>query len=177
VPALPFVLKRSDVVLDRMDVSFGAKVTSTKELIHGLLRADREALVVQWRVGRETEHVGTVIRTDHEYEPVRELRIPLSGLAAAAVRRRRWLWFKRGIEIVVTASDLSAFEEVTGEAGLKLKHPAALTLPIPRNHELAALEFAADLNLLLADRQQIGLSDALQLDQPARVPLKQGDES
>jgi hypothetical protein len=174
MPALPFVLKRSDVVLDRMDVAFGTRVTSTTELIHGLLRADLEALVVQWRLGRETRHVGEVIRTDHEYEPVRELRIPWSGLAGAAVRQRKWLWFKREVELVLTASDLRAFEKVTGEAGLKLRHPAALTLSIPPSHELEALEFAADLNLLLADRQ-IEPSDVVKLDQPRRFQLKSSD--
>jgi hypothetical protein len=113
VRVLPFVLKRSDVVVD--SVAMGTKVTSTTEIIHGLLRADNETLAVQWRLGRETEHVGAVIRTDHEYEPVRELRIPLSALASASVRPKKWLWFERGAEIVVTASDLRAFEEIAGE--------------------------------------------------------------
>lgn len=64
------------------------------------------------------------------------------------------LWFTWRTEIVLTATDLRAFEEITGQAGLKLEHPATLSLPIDRRHELAALEFAADLDLLLAEREQ-----------------------
>lgn len=165
MPALPFVLKRSD------DVISGSKVTSTTERIHGLLRTDGESLVVQWRLARETDHIGAVIRTDHEYEPVREVSIPLSGIAGAAVRQRKWLWFRLRAEIVLTASDLRAFEEITGEAGLKLTHPAALTLPIPRSHELAALEFAADLNLLLVEREHERSSGVRRIERPTAPEL------
>src|SRR5690606_14798491 len=72
--ALPFVLKRSE------DIVGASKVTSTREVIHGLLRIDATHLVVQWRVSRKTEHVGAVIRTDRELEPVREVAIPLEAL-------------------------------------------------------------------------------------------------
>ena len=55
--ALPFVLKRSQ------DVLGAASMTSTKETVHGLLRLDGERLVVQWRLSRQIEHIGTEIRT------------------------------------------------------------------------------------------------------------------
>src|SRR5690606_36193979 len=144
--ALPFVLKRSE------DIVGASKVTSTREVIHGLLRIDATHLVVQWRVSRKTEHVGAVIRTDRELEPVREVAIPLEALAGATVRERRIAWLRLRPTFVLTASDLRAFEEVAGEAGLQLDHPATLMLPVPRSDRLTALEFAADLNMIIADR-------------------------
>lgn len=162
MPALPFVLKRSD------DVVSGSKVTSTSERIDGLLRTEGEELVVQWRLARKTDHIGHAsVRTDREFEAVREVRIPLQGIAGAVVRRRSW-WLGRRTEVVLTAADLRAFEEITGQTGMKLEHPAALTLPVARSHALAALEFAADLNLLLAEREQAAVH---QLRSPATPQL------
>lgn len=143
--ALPFVLKRSN------DVITGSRITSTTEHIHGLLRIDAAELIVQWRVTRATDYVGAEIRTEQEYEPVREVAIPLNSVAGAAVRHRAWAWFTLKPQIVLTASDLRAFEEITGAAGLKLDHPATLTLLVPRQSRLAAIEFAAELNLILAE--------------------------
>jgi hypothetical protein len=160
VLALPFVLKRSNEVIS------GKAVTSTTERIHGLLRLEGERLVIQWRLARATDHVGPVIRTDHEYEAVREVSIPLAGLAGAAVRQRGWWWLGRSPEIVLTALDLHAFEEVAGAAGFRLDHPAALVLPVPRAYRLTALEFAAELDLALAEREEQPAARARRLGEP-----------
>ena len=69
--ALPFFLRRKHEVVGAMEI------TSTTERIHGLLRLEDERLVVQWRVARATERVGSEIRTDREVEPVREVVLPL----------------------------------------------------------------------------------------------------
>jgi hypothetical protein len=63
--------------------------------------------------------------------------------------RRRW-W--DGDRLVLTAADLRAFEVVSGEAGLRLGHPAELVVKLRRRDRLAAEEFAAELALALAER-------------------------
>ena len=142
--ALPFTLRRSQ------DVIAGREITSTTETVHGLLRLDGERLVVQWRVARATDRIGREIRTDREVEPVREAAIPLAGLAGAGVRWR-WRQWPPGPCLVLTAADLRAFEEVAGEAGLRLDHPAELALPLRRADRAAAAEFAGELALAVAE--------------------------
>lgn len=146
MPALPFRFRRGDAVVA------AGEVTSTEETVHGLLRLEGERLVIQWRTARKTERVGREIRVDRELEPVRELAIPLSALASARVRRS-WLRWPPGLYLVLTASDLRAFEAVAGEGGLRLKHPAELVIRVGRTSRSAALEFASELELALADRQ------------------------
>jgi hypothetical protein len=141
--ALPFFLRRGHDVI-------GEEITSTRETVHGLLRLDGERLVIQWRVARATDRVGREIRTDREVEPVREVVVPLTGLAGATVRRRWWDWLK-GPQLVLTAADLRAFEGVTGEAGLRMDHPAELVLRLRRADRVAAGEFAGELELALAE--------------------------
>jgi hypothetical protein len=104
--------------------------------------------VIQWRLARRTDRVGVEIRTDEELEAVRQVIVPLAGLAGATVRRRWW----RGHRLVLTAADLRAFEAVAGEAGLRLRHPAELVVDLRRGDRLAAEEFAAELALALAER-------------------------
>jgi hypothetical protein len=143
--ALPFIIKRSDDVIGSMSI------TMTRETVHGLLRLDGERLVIQWRLERSTEHMGSEIRTDREVDPVREEVVPLSGLAGAAVPHG-WLGRVSPPRIVLTATDLRAFEGIAGSAGLRLAHPAQLVLRVRWRDRLAAREFAADLELALAER-------------------------
>lgn len=142
--ALPFTLVRGD------DVLSGEGYTATWETVHGLLRLEADELLIQWRVARETSHMGVEMRSDTELEPVREVAIPLRGVAGAVVRRRWWEWFKAP-RLVLTAADLRAFEGVTGEQGLRLSHPAELVLPLRRSDRLAAEEFSAELALAVAE--------------------------
>jgi hypothetical protein len=151
--ALPFTLKKSD------DTFSGSGMTTTTETVHGLLFLDAERLVIQWRRARKTDHIGLEMRSDEEVEAVREIVIPLSGLAGAALRRRWWesLFAPR---LVLTASDLRAFEDVAGPHGLGLGHPAELVLKLRRADALAGAEFAAELELAMAELQA-GSSRAL----------------
>jgi hypothetical protein len=142
--ALPFVLHRSHDAVGMLEI------TSTHETVHGLLRLEGDRLHVQWRVARSTDHVGKEIRTDREVEPVREVVLPLSALAGAAVRWR-WRW-PPGPYLVLTAADLRVFEEVAGAAGLNLDHPAELALRLRRADRELGTEFAGDLELALAER-------------------------
>jgi len=128
---LPFRLRRSD------EVAGEEEYTSTTETVHGLLRLEGDRLVIQWRLARETERMGSEYRTDKEVEPVREVVVPLQGVAGAVVRRRWWEALT-GPRIVLTAADLRAFEAVTGEAGLRLDHPAELTLRLRRRDQAVA---------------------------------------
>jgi hypothetical protein len=159
--ALPFVLKRSD------DVIAGAEITTTAETVHGLLRLDRDRLRIQWRMSRETSRVGTEIRSDKELGAVREVVVPLDALAAASVRL--WRWFPWRVRFVLTAADLRAFEEVAGEQGLRLDHPAELVLRIRPSDRLAAEEFASELELAIAERsmQRIDADENAALDAAA----------
>lgn len=141
---MPFTLVRSD------DAMSQEGFTSTSETIHGLLRLEAGELLIQWRVARETNHMGEEIRSDTELEPVREAAIPLGGVAGAVVRRRWWEWL-RAPRLVLTAADLRAFEGVTGNRGLRMSHPAELVLPLRRSDRLAAEEFSAELALAVAE--------------------------
>ena len=143
--ALPFTIRRSTDVIGRKEI------TSTHENVDGLLRLDGDRLIVQWRTSRAIDRVGKEIRTDREVEPVRELVLPLSALAGATVR---WSWrrWPPGWTLVLTASDLVAFDELAGKDGLRLTHPAQLEIRIARAARDPALEFASEVELALADR-------------------------
>lgn len=160
--ALAFTFKRGDDVVNLTEIR------STSEVVHGLLRLDGEKLVIQWRTSRSTDRVGvTTIRTEHEVEPVRELELPLSAIAGAEVRRLWWRW-PPGLHLVLTAADLRAFEEVAGENGLKLKHPAELAIRIRRSTRMAAQQFASEIELALADRA-LRLAEGSSADPGSRV--------
>ncbi len=142
--ALPFSLRRSQ------DVLGSAEMTTTTEKVHGLLRLDGDRLVIQWRLTRKTQTLGTEIRTEEKMEPVREIDLPLRAVSGAKVRRPWWL-FGTGLRLVLTAADLQAFDGLAGEGGLKLGHPAEVVLRLRRRDALAAEEFTAELALALAE--------------------------
>jgi hypothetical protein len=127
-----------------------SEITSTKETVYGLLRLDGDRLFIQWRTARTTERFGGEIRSDQEMEQVREVSIPLVGIAGASVRRRWWEW-PSPPRLVLTAADLRAFEAVTSEGGMTLQHPAELVLRLRRRDGLAAEEFTAELSLAVAE--------------------------
>lgn len=143
--ALPFLLSRSS------DVISGVNMRSTTETAHGLLRLDTTHLVVQWRVRTSTDMIGSEIRSDAVIGEVQEVRIPLDGVAGAAVRERRFL-FRRSVKLVLTAADLRAFEPLVGASGLQSEHPAEVQLTLQRADALAAREFCAELAMVLAER-------------------------
>lgn len=145
--ALPFVLRRENEVVS------GREVTSTRDQIHGLLYLNGEQLVIQWRTTREISRVGGEIRTDRQLTPVREVALPLSGLAGARIRRvwHRW-WF--GEALVLTAADLTAFDTLTGEGdrpGLVLEHPAEMVLEVRRSDRNLVREFVSELRLAISE--------------------------
>ena len=78
------------------------------------------------------------------------MEVPLEKVSSALVRRS-WLDWIREPRLVLTASDLQAFEGVAGEGGLCLSHPAELVLKIRRVDRLAAEEFASELVLAVAE--------------------------
>ena len=148
--AVPFVLKRGD------DVMTSTSVESTRETIHGVLRLESERIVLQWRLDRKTEVMGgSGIHTDQEFEPVREVEVPLDGVAGAVVRAGWLSWFV-GLKLVLTASDLAAFDVVAGGEGLRMDHPAQLHVGLRRRDRLLAEEFCAELALVLAERSLPG---------------------
>jgi len=161
--AVPFLLQRTHQVV-------GLSITTTREIVHGLLRLDGDRLHVQWRTDKSTEHVGMEIRSDKEVGPVREVVIPLSAIAGANVR---WSWrWPPGPYLVLTAADLRAFEEVAGTAGLNLDHPAELVLRLRRSDRALGVEFAGELELALAERAIAAAEETPLLDrgtQPARA--------
>lgn len=142
--ALPFTLRRKE------DAIRPGEITSTVETIHGLLRLHGDELVVQWRLARKTDRVGPDIQTDRELGEVREVAVPVAGVAGAVVRRRWWDW-PRGPQLVLTAADLRAFEDLTGPDGLSLDHPARLVLRLRRGDDLVGREFSAELALAIAE--------------------------
>lgn len=161
--ALPFMLRRSS------DAFTKSAFTTTTETAHGLLRLDGDSLVLQWRLARKTERFGAAdMRTEEELEAVQEVVVPLAGVAGALVRRGFFRWLI-GPRIVIRASDLRAFEAVTGEEGLRLGHPAEIVLRLRRADILAAEEFAAELELAVAQRSLGGTDSA------AALPSAEGE--
>ena len=144
--ALPFTVTRGT------DVVSGFNVSTTVERTHGLLRVDGGQLVVQWRMTRSTEKVGSEIRTDEEVGEVREASVSLTAIASCVVRHPWPQWFRKP-RLDLTAADLRAFESLVGAGGFERRHPALLTLTLQRSDRLAADEFAADLALAIAERQ------------------------
>lgn len=146
--AVPFTLRRSTDLW-----TSGGEYESTTQTAHGLVRLEPDRLVLQWRVAVETQLLdGSGYATREEIEPVQEMAIPLASVAGAVVPQRRW-WQFTGPRLVLTATDLLAFEKIAGQQGLKLKHPAKLVLRIKRSDRLIASEFAAELALTLARLQ------------------------
>jgi hypothetical protein len=139
-------------------------MTTTTERVHGVLHLDGERLVIQWRLTRKTQILGSEIRTDEEMEPVREVVIPLQAVAGAGLRRPWWS-FGMGLRLVITAADLRAFDVFAGEGGLKLSHPAELVLRLRRKDALAAEEFTAELALAKAEMSLEGSKGGHQLGQ------------
>jgi hypothetical protein len=165
--AVPFVLRRGD------DVMTDVVWSSTSETVNGLLRLEGDRLVIQWRVARETDHWGvTEMRTEKEVEPVREIEVSVRDVAGAHVRRR-WLDRLTGPRLVLTAADLRAFEEVAGEGGLRLDHPAKIVLRLRRADRLAGEEFSAELALAVAEASVRSAEERAALEgvrQPTRSP-------
>lgn len=142
--AVPFLLRRQS------DTVAIGEVTSTIAESHGVARLDADVLRVQWSTARQTHRVGRVIQTDRTIDPVREVSIPLEGLAGAEVR---WHWrWPPGVSLVLRAADLRAFETLAGDAGLVLEHPAELTLGVRWQDRALAREFAAEVEMQLADQ-------------------------
>ncbi len=141
---LPFQISRAD------DVIAGGSVTTTTETVDGLLRLGDSHLTVQWRLARTVNTVGAVIREDTVLEAVREVHVPISGLASAAIKSAWWPWSKAS-RLILTAADLRSFESISGPEGLRLEHPAQLILHIRPADRAAALEFAADVENAVAD--------------------------
>lgn len=150
IATLPFQLTRDHEVIGR------GSITSTEERRHGVLRLERDTLVVQWRVEREVQRIGPEIRTDVERAGMRDVPVPVRMLGDARVRTRgRWWW--RKTELVLTARDLVAFDRLAGDDGFTFDHPAELVLPVrPSDIELAN-EFASEVKLAIAE---LALADA-----------------
>ena len=144
--ALPFVITRT-----REEAS-GPEVIAVREEVHGLLRVEGESLVVQWRLARERQRVGRDGAGQREQEPIREVAIPLEALADARVARGGRWWSKKTISLVLTASDLRAFEPLAGTSGPTPEHPGELVLPIRAEDEQAVRAFTTELEMALADR-------------------------
>jgi hypothetical protein len=102
-------------------------------------------------VARKTEEMkGDAYHTDEEFEQVREVTIPISSFAGAIVRRPWWK-FWASPRVVLIASDLQVLDALAGEEGLALAHPAELVLSVRRRDALLAAEFAAELELAVAE--------------------------
>jgi hypothetical protein len=173
--ALPFVLRREHSVVGR------SEITSTRDELHGLLRLDEHRLVIQWRTSREVSRVGREIRTDRELAPIREVSIPLSGLAGARIRRIWRRWWRLDV-LVLTAADLRAFDALTdesGTSGLVLEHPAELVLELRSTDRPLAREFVSELRLALTERMLRAADEEsadLYADRPAfRLPDPDGE--
>jgi len=137
-------------------------ITSTRETMHGIVRLDGDKVVLQWRTERKIDRVGWTIGTEREVDPVREVSLPLAVLADAQVRLG---WLRR--YLVLKGADLRAFEQLASSEALPMTHPAELVLRVPRSGREAALEFASDIRLALADRA-IATAETMQIESARR---------
>lgn len=159
VATLPFRLSA------RHQVVLGGTVTTTDERRHGVLRLERETLVVQWRVEREVQRIGPGVRTDMERDGLRDVAVPVRMLGDVRVSARgRWWW--RRWELVLTARDLVAFDGLAGADGFAFDHPATLVLPVLTSNVELAQEFASEVALAIAE---LAMADAE--GPPALLPL------
>lgn len=149
--ALPFSYTRSS------HAHYGTEHTTTTETAHGLLRLEPDRLVIQWRVRRTTQRMGSVYETSGETDPVEEASVPVLQLASAEVRRARLPFGWGGATLVLTANDLRAFERVAGPAGLSMEHPSQLEFEIARRDRDAAEAFAGELELAISEQQLLRL--------------------
>lgn len=145
VSALPFTVTRGE------DIIGAGTMRSTVERTHGLLRLTGDSLVVQWRAVRQTDVIGPEMRSEESIGDLREVRLPLTAVAVAAVRYPWPRWWRKP-RLVLTAADLSAFDALVGADGLGRTHPAELTLTLRRGDGSVAEAFAADLMLAIAER-------------------------
>lgn len=136
-PAVPFT-----VPLDEQLTSAGGLTyVTTKRRVHGIARLEDDRLVLQVAESRAVVHVtGTGIEQRTESDPVAERAVTLDQLGDARLRRH-WLWW----QLVVTASDLRAFEGLPGAEGGELR------LRVDRRHRAVAEELVATLRLALAE--------------------------
>ncbi len=115
--------------------------------------------------------MGSEMRADQEVQPVLQIVVLLSGVSGAIVRRRwRWLDWLTGPRLVLTASDLGAFEELAGRDGLSLDHPAEFVLRLRRSDALAGRESGAELALAKAQY------DLAAVERRAALPMGKGGE-
>ncbi len=150
IATLPFQLTNDHQVIGN------GTVITTKDRRHGVLRLERETMVVQWRVEREVQRIGPEIRTDVERAGMREVPVPVRMLGDARVRTRG-LWWWRKWELVLTARDLVAFDLLANDDGFAFDHPAELVLPVRRSDLDLAYEFASEVELAIAE---LALADA-----------------
>jgi hypothetical protein len=168
IATLPFQL-----TMDHEVIGSGT-ITSTEERRHGVVRFERDTLVVQWRVEREVQRIGPEIRTDVERAGMRDVPEPVRMLGDARVRTRgRWWW--RKTELVLTARDLVAFDRLASDDGFTFDHPAELVLPVrPSDVELAN-EFASEVELAIAELALADVENAATL--PPAPPIARVHEA
>jgi len=144
---LPFSMSR------KQDEYRTGSVTSTRETVQGVLHLEGAVLRITWRRAVRTDHYGAMdMRSDQDVEEVRHVELPLTALGRAWLREPRWLRRFRGSRLVLTATDLRAFEGFAGPEGLGLEHAGRVELRIAREDRLEAAEFLAELEMAQAQR-------------------------
>ncbi|HYW31555.1 MAG TPA: hypothetical protein VE869_08620 [Gemmatimonas sp.] len=162
VATLPFELTSNHQVIG------AGTFTRTEERRHGVLRLERDTLVVQWRVEREVRQYGPETRTDVERDGLRDVAVPVRMLGDVRVSTRGRLWWRRW-ELVVTARDLVAFDGLVGADGFVFDHPATLVLPVQTSNIELAQEFASEVALAVAELAMADAVAASALPVPASV--------
>ena len=125
----------------QVDASPGIHYLSLRRRVLGIVRLDDERLLLQLAESRAVTEVSDVgVRQRTEASPVDERAVPLDLLGDARLRRRWLAW-----ELVITATDLHAFEGLPGSRGVELR------LRVDRRHRAEAVELVGALRLALAD--------------------------
>ena len=144
VPALPFTLRRSNGVIS------GKEITSTVETIHGLLRVDGDSLVLQWRVQRQTDRVGS---RDPQRSRARS-RARGHDPHRLRVRRRRPLAPVAFRPRPLSGPDRGRSSRLRGidrPRRPRVAHPAQLVLDVRKQDNDAARELATQVELAIGD--------------------------
>ena len=148
IKSLPFVFMQQSNTVNTNDVIY------TRDNIHGLLRLENTHLHVQWRLTRKVDRYGVVVSSDSEQYPMREHAIPVQKLSEVRVMRTRFMIPPRK-SLVIFASDLKAFDPLTGDGdlpGLALAHPAELKVSVRRQDHQVLEDFANHLRTVISEQ-------------------------
>lgn len=139
----------------------GSTYTSLQERLDGLLVLKGADLCIEWRTVVDVQQYGLQSKTGQQVKPHQEIRIPLTEIADARIKRT-WYKLPTGYAIVVLAQHLQAFAALSenhGLPGFVLQHPAEITLHLRRKDRELAFSFVSALRAAISEHRLSALEE------------------